>query len=365
MSQLNKVLIENPATSEYDTIDIGAKGENVEIGYDANGKIIITTETEEPVAVKKLTEVLSDIPKSTILITQEDYDKLEDKKGEYLIVDSDTSVEASIIDYDNSSSGIDATNVQEAIDKLAEGGGGEGSGVIKVTYDDFIAHEEEYRSSGKTYFVTGSEGGILNAKGMVYDNSISGLDASNVQDAIDEIDSDVNELNKNLNAIPARNSNSISTIPTPIKEEDFFVQSGDSTFPYAWGYLSIRYGSNKDEYFAIYHTTGIDKNMYYNTYRDGAWEGWFKIARDNSKADKYTSSVTDLNTLLGKGIFQGQCAASSNAHCPTTDSTTYSVLSISFDSTHCMQMALLYHGYGTQKAYVRQYLNTWSSWVQV
>lgn len=61
-----------------------------------------------------------------------------------------SSLPASNITYDNSSSGIDATNVQDAIDAVAQGGGGGGESnvfVINCTKED----EAETMTTDKSY----------------------------------------------------------------------------------------------------------------------------------------------------------------------------------------------------------------------
>jgi len=39
----------------------------------------------------------------------------------------------------------------------------------------------------------------------------------------------------------------IHTMPTPTKECNYYVQAADSTFPYSWGQLEIRKGSDGSE----------------------------------------------------------------------------------------------------------------------
>lgn len=77
--------------------------------------------------------------------------------------------------------------------------------------------------------------------------------------------------------------NAIQTLPTPpIAECDYFVSNADSTFPYYFGNLSIRYGSYTAEFVAIYQTTGDDKSIWYNLYL-GGWVGWKEIYTSGNK----------------------------------------------------------------------------------
>ena len=59
MSQtISKIGIKNSSGTGYDTRDIGAKGQNVEVGYDASDKIILDVDTQTPTTTKQLTKVL-------------------------------------------------------------------------------------------------------------------------------------------------------------------------------------------------------------------------------------------------------------------------------------------------------------------
>ena len=55
---ISKIGIKNSSGTGYDTRDIGAKGQNVEVGYDASGKVIIDVDTQTPATTKQLTQVL-------------------------------------------------------------------------------------------------------------------------------------------------------------------------------------------------------------------------------------------------------------------------------------------------------------------
>jgi len=76
--------------------------------------------------------------------------------------------DAEDIPYDNTTSGLMATDVQNAIDEIAQGGGGGGTAAAAVSYD----------------------------------NTGSGLTATNVQDAIDEVYGDIPSQASNIGAQP-------------------------------------------------------------------------------------------------------------------------------------------------------------------
>lgn len=78
---------------------------------------------------------------------------------------ADISLDSSDIDYDNTQSGLTATDVQDAIDELAQGGGGGGS-----------------------------------AADITYDPTASGLSATDVQEAIDEVVTDLGDKQDEITA---------------------------------------------------------------------------------------------------------------------------------------------------------------------
>ena len=57
---ISKIGIKNSSGTGYDTRDIGAKGQNVEVGYDASGKVILDVDKQTPTTTKQLTKVLQD-----------------------------------------------------------------------------------------------------------------------------------------------------------------------------------------------------------------------------------------------------------------------------------------------------------------
>ena len=86
-----------------------------------------------------------------------------------------------------------------------------------------------------------------------------------------EIDSLNNTLSKH---VPL--STITGVLPAPTAEGTFFVASADTSFPYFYGRLEIRYGSYNGEFVAIFYTTGVDRKAYYNVYV-GGWTGWKQI----------------------------------------------------------------------------------------
>lgn len=113
--------------------------------------------------------------------------------------------------------------------------------------------------------------------------------------------------------------NAIQTLPTPpIAECDYFVSNADSTFPYYFGNLSIRYGSYTAEFVAIYQTTGDDKSIWYNLYHDG-WVGWKEISTTPIK--KMTFPSVGTNSGGGGGLFSADFGTPITIACTSRNDT--------------------------------------------
>ena len=58
---ISKISIKNAAGSGYDTREIGAKGQNIRIGYDAQGQVVLDVNATTPIATKSLSKAIQDI----------------------------------------------------------------------------------------------------------------------------------------------------------------------------------------------------------------------------------------------------------------------------------------------------------------
>ena len=93
----------------------------------------------------------------------------------------------------------------------------------------------------------------------------------------------------------------INTLPAvPNGEGDFFVNcdTSDTSFPYQYGHLSIRYGSYTGEYVAIFRATGNDNKVYYNTYLTNHWSGWQEISATPIKSTTFSGTTNSYGDLL-------------------------------------------------------------------
>ena len=104
-------------------------------------------------------------------------------------MDGDADETARNISYDNNESGLEAINVQQAIDKLAKGaggGGGSSSNIVYLTQAEYDALPEDKLEDNIEYWIT--DAGVRgSAENVSYDASASGLDAKNVQEAVDKL----------------------------------------------------------------------------------------------------------------------------------------------------------------------------------
>ena len=93
----------------------------------------------------------------------------------------------------------------------------------------------------------------------------------------------------------------INTLPAvPNGEGDFLVNcdTSDTSFPYWYGHLSIRYGSYTGEYVAIFRTTGNDNKVYYNTYLINHWSGWQEISTTPIKSTTFSGTTNSYGDML-------------------------------------------------------------------
>ena len=93
----------------------------------------------------------------------------------------------------------------------------------------------------------------------------------------------------------------LNTLPAvPNGEGDYLVNcdTSDTTFPYWYGYLSIRYGSYTGEYVAIFRTTGNDNKVYYNTYLTNHWSGWQEISATPIKSTQISGTTNDYGDII-------------------------------------------------------------------
>ena len=92
----------------------------------------------------------------------------------------------------------------------------------------------------------------------------------------------------------------LNTLPAvPNGEGDYLVNcdTSDTSFPYWYGYLSIRYGSYTGEYVATFRTTGNDNKVYYNTYLTNHWSGWQEISATPIKSTQISGTTNDTGNV--------------------------------------------------------------------
>lgn len=84
----------------------------------------------------------------------------------------------------------DGTILQDVIDQLQTGNAGH----VDLTQAEYNALSQTEKNNGTVYFVTNStSAGSINAAAVSYNNTSSGLDATNVQSAINELKTAIDE----------------------------------------------------------------------------------------------------------------------------------------------------------------------------
>ena len=99
-------------------------------------------------------------------------------------------IDAGNIDYDNTTSGLDSTDVQGSIDELSSEKKDE---YTTITYAQWQQMSAEQRVE-KDYYISDYPSSAITAGNISYSNTISGLDADNVQVAVDELKNGLTNL---------------------------------------------------------------------------------------------------------------------------------------------------------------------------
>ena len=116
------------------------------------------------------------------------------------------------VSYDNTESGLQATDVQAALDELASGAGG--ADYVELTQAEYDLLTPAEKHNGKMYFITdapsggGGGGGSPAAVDVSYDNTTSGLQATEVQSAIDELSAEVDNISLDAEDVSYDNTDS-------------------------------------------------------------------------------------------------------------------------------------------------------------
>ena len=137
-------------------------------------------------------QALLDAGAGIVELTQAQYDALPTATKNdgriYAITDGTATALAEEVNYDNTNSSLTSTNVQDALDELSDG-----SKVVELTKAQYDALPSSQQNDGTLYLITDGNGG-WEAERSTYDNCDSGLSATNVQDALDEVVSDIDSL---------------------------------------------------------------------------------------------------------------------------------------------------------------------------
>lgn len=210
-----------------------------------------------------------------VYLTQAEYDALPEDKLEdnieYWITDAGVRGSAENVSYDASASGLDAKNVQEAVDKLAEGAGNK---VEYLTQEEYDALPEDKLTNNVEYRILDS-GTPTTAHNVGYDGSASGIDAINVQGAIDDLKEDVVMLTESLKVsdiTSINNQKNTKSCPHAAYVDFFSYTPTEDTFVYVEAncYLSGLENSNGTCMMQLHSTDNsksyVNTMMYANPY---------------------------------------------------------------------------------------------------
>ena len=204
---------------EYRIMDEGFEATAVNIGYD-NSKSGLSAET-----LQEAVDELSRRPgggggeSNIVYLTQEQYDELPDSKltdgVEYRVTDAGVRGSAENVSYDGSASGLKAKNVQEAVDAIAAGAGNK---TVYLTQEEYNALPADKLTDNVEYFIQDGETPIV-ASNVGYNGTTSGIDAVNVQQAIDKISEGLGNVDFSFTLIA--DSGEFTTFPNYNTEYDF------------------------------------------------------------------------------------------------------------------------------------------------
>ena len=142
---------------------------------------------------------------NSVDLTMNEYEELKSSgkvlpDTTYYITDESVGNEAENVVYDNSVSNLNATNVQDAIDVLNSKLVNENNETFNFGVKDGVRGFFTDPSRADDSFVPFKSGGG-DADSISYDNSISGINADNVQDAIDEQQSRIVSLERGFGSV--------------------------------------------------------------------------------------------------------------------------------------------------------------------
>ena len=96
---------------------------------------------------------------------------------------------AAIGDIDLDAIAADIAEVKEEVENFQPG--------VELTQEEYDDLTEEEKNNGTIYYIKDGDASAITAADAHYDNSTSGLTATNVQSAVDEVQGEIDELNSN------------------------------------------------------------------------------------------------------------------------------------------------------------------------
>lgn len=363
---ISKIGIKDSSGTGYDTRDIGAKGQNVEVGYDASGKIILDVDAQTPTTTKQLTKVLQDAEKN---ISDLDDSKAPDN---HAWSDADSGVNHGLADgthYGHIKVG-DGLTVNSGKVDVAYGNSANtacqgndsrlsnarknpkaltfSDGTTNTTYDG----SAEKTVNAATIGAAPSGHTSVQATGSILGHVKTGTGIANKSGTISV------SYGTAAGTACQGNDSRLSDARTPKSHAATATTYGSGTSSnYGHVKLTDTYSVTTPNASTNGANTGIAASAYalqqaYNTLNSNLSSNYVKV---------YTGNFSSINNLVGKGIWAGAYRGSEMPN-ETYD---YEILSVSLSENSCTQIAQLYHGFGEVYVYIRHYLNGWSNFQEI
>ncbi len=166
-------------------------------------------------------------------------------------------------------------------------------------------------------------GSTENARSVAFDNADTDLESTNVQEAIEEIKSDVAEINSNFGQILFDKIYPIGSIYMNVAATNPSEFFGGTWV--AWGAGRVPVGVNTtDNLFSIADITGGAKTNTHNHYTLTGFDGNAFYAASHNEAPRTTGKMSKLYFHSSNSVYNN--ATSSNTRRNSTENETISIL---------------------------------------
>ena len=184
---------------------------------------------------------------------------------------------------------------------------------IRISWEDYQSlSTEEQNDESIVYYIYNYPNNVVNASDVAYDNTSSGLSATNVQDGVDELNNKVGvfgdtTLARSDNNLPILSG--VDIFDSTLQSGRYYCQSSCSNLPNGnVGYLDV---SRVNNLYVHLEYTELNGNKYLITQNNGTWKSWerdfpmpfkMKIYQQTLTPDssgKVTIDASELNASVG------------------------------------------------------------------